>query len=539
MTQQKQVKKSWCCGCFGWLFARRKRRSPSEEPDDIVEETENAGAQADAGQQALVCLKKAAQPLAVVEEEIPSDTLLDADGVVGKGEKEATGRRRQTLIITIHLVKREKVHKPVDDTTVTQKDCTQLESHGKRVQTLVITLHMVKREKIKEVYDELPSGHQGTAGDAPSSRSKAVTGPPEKMPLISSFKQRDASQTPVKKMIRFNFQNLNTFVKIRELYCAYDYLKYGFPHSSIRPELKSLRERAVEPQEEPAKEAVNKLPEAKKTVTEEATDSANKINEPQHLTGILKKGKTASTAHKCVRFNFQNLNTFVKDRELYCAYDYFQYGFPLSSIRPELERRKERTVKPQKGPAKDAVKKHNTRHQQTVGAPRCAQMNTTTEGKSPKGILKKEKMPRSTCPGHVRFNLGNLRTPVKEREVYRGHDTFRYAAPLQVTQPPNFTSRPHQQPVRSASNSLRGAPRHLARPTQRSNDSFQQNSGWYAAHNYTNSRHSQHRQHNASSHVPPRYETRHFYEGQTHRGTNSRSRSRAKRGAKPSGGEFL
>ncbi|XP_050709505.1 uncharacterized protein LOC126994266 isoform X3 [Eriocheir sinensis] len=529
MTQQKQVKKSWCCGCFGWLFARRKRRSPSEEPDDIVEETENAGAQADAGQQALVCLKKAAQPLAVVEEEIPSDTLLDADGVVGKGEKEATGRRRQTLIITIHLVKREKVHKPVDDTTVTQKDCTQLESHGKRVQTLVITLHMVKREKIKEVYDELPSGHQGTAGDAPSSRSKAVTGPPEKMPLISSFKQRDASQTPVKKMIRFNFQNLNTFVKIRELYCAYDYLKYGFPHSSIRPELKSLRERAVEPQEEPAKEAVNKLPEAKKTVTEEATDSANKINEPQHLTGILKKGKTASTAHKCVRFNFQNLNTFVKDRELYCAYDYFQYGFPLSSIRPELERRKERTVKPQKGPAKDAVKKHNTRHQQTVGAARCAQMNTTTEGKSPKGILKKEKMPRSTCPGHVRFNL----------EVYRGHDTFRYAAPLQVTQPPNFTSRPHQQPVRSASNSLRGAPRHLARPAQQSNDYFQQNSGWYAAHNYTNSRHSQHRQHNASSHVPPRYETRHFYEGQTHRATNSRSRSRAKRGAKPSGGEFL
>ncbi|XP_050709246.1 uncharacterized protein LOC126994052 isoform X1 [Eriocheir sinensis] len=638
MTQQKQVKKSWCCGCFGWLFARRKRRSPSEEPDDIVEETENAGAQADAGQQALVCLKKAAQPLAVVEEEIPSDTLLDADGVVGKGEKEATGRRRQTLIITIHLVKREKVHKPVDDTTVAQKDCTQLESHSKRVQTLVITLHMVKREKIKEVYDELPSGHQGTAGDAPSSRSKAVTGPPEKMPLISSFKQRDASQTPVKKMIRFNFQNLNTFVKIRELYCAYDYFKYGFPLSSIRPELKSLKERAVEPQEEPAKEAVNKLPEAKKTVTEEATDSANKINEPQHLTGILKKGKTASTAHKCVRFNFQNLNTFVKDRELYCGYEYFQYGFPLSSIRPELEslkeravqpqeeppkeavnklpeaqktvteeatdadnkinepqhltgilkkgktastahkcvrfnfrnlntfvkdrelycgydyfrygfplssirpeleRRKERTVKPQKGSAKDAVKKLNTRHQQTVGAARCAQMNTTTEGKSPKGILKKEKMPRSTCPGHVRFNLGNLRAPVKEREVYRGHDTFRYAAPLQVTQPPNFTSRPHQQPVRSASTSLRGAPRHLERPTQRSNDSFQQNSGWYAAHNYTNSRHSQHRQHNGSSHVPPRYETRHFYEGQTHRGTNSRSRSRAKRGAKPSGGEFL
>ncbi|XP_050706732.1 uncharacterized protein LOC126992099 isoform X2 [Eriocheir sinensis] len=440
MTKQKQVKKSWCCGCFGWLFARRKRRSLSEEPDDIVEETENAGAQADAGQQALVCLKKAAQPLAVVEEEIPSDTLQDVDGVVGKGEKEATGRRRQTLIITIHLVKREKVQKPVDDTTVAQKDCTQLESHGKRVHTLVITLHMVKREKIKEVYDELPSGHQGTAGDAPSSRSKAVTGPPEKMPLNSSFKRRNASQTPVKKMIRFNFQNLNTFVKIRELYCAYDYCKYGFP---------------------------------------------------------------------------------------------------LSSIRPELERRKERTVKPQKGSAKDAVKKHNTRHQQTVGAARCAQMNTTTEGKSPKGILKKEKMPRSTCPRHVCFNLGNLRAPVKEREVYRGHDTFRYAAPLQVTQPPNFTSRPHQQPVRSASNSLRGAPRHLERPTQRSNDSFQQNSGWYAAHNYTNSRHSQHRQHNASSHVPPRYETRHFYEGQTHRGTNSRSRSRAKRGAKPSGGEFL
>ncbi|XP_050705098.1 uncharacterized protein LOC126990545 isoform X1 [Eriocheir sinensis] len=539
MTQQKQVKKSWCCGCFGWLFARRKRRSPSEEPDDIVEETENAGAQADAGQQALVCLKKAAQPLSVVEEEIPSDTLLDADGVVGKGEKEATGKRRQTLIIIIHLVKREKVHKPVDDTTVAQKDCTQLESHGKRVHTLVITLHMVKREKIKEVYDELPSEHQGTAGDAPSSRSKAVTGPPEKMPLISSFKQRDASQTPVKKTIRFNFQNLNTFVKIRELYCAYDYCKYGFPLSSIRPELKSLKERAVEPQEEPAKEAVNKLPEAQKTVTEEATDSANKINEPQHLTGILKKGKTASTAHKCVRFNFQNLNTFVKDRELYCGYDYFRYGFRLSSIRPELDRRKERTVKPQKGSAKDAVKKHNTRHQQTVGAARCAQMNTTTEGKSPKGILKKEKMPRSTCPRHVPFNLGNLRAPVKERELYRGHDTFRYAAPLQVTQPPNFTSRPHQQPVRSASNSLRGAPRHLGRPTQRSNDSFQQNSGWYAAHNYTNSRHSQHRKHNASSHVPPRYETRHFYEGQTHRCTNSRSRSRAKRGAKPSGGEFL
>ncbi|XP_050703343.1 uncharacterized protein LOC126988955 isoform X1 [Eriocheir sinensis] len=539
MTQQKQVKKSWCCGCFGWLFARRKRRSPPEEPDDIVEETENAGAQADAGQQALVCLKKATQPLSVVEEEIPSDTLLDADGVVGKGEKEATGKRRQTLIITIHLVKREKVHKPVDDTTVSQKDCTQLESHGKRVQTLVITLHMVKREKIKEVYDELPSGHQGTAGDAPSSRSKAVTGPPEKMPLISSFKQRDASQTPVKKTIRFNFQNLNTFVKIRELYCAYDYCKYGFPLSSIRPELKSLKERAVEPQEEPAKEAVNKLPEAHKTVTEEATDSANKIDEPQHLTGILKKGKTASTAHKCVRFNFQNLNTFVKDRELYCGYDYFRYGFPLYSIRPELERRKERTVKPQKGPAKDAVKKHNTRHQQTVGAARCAQMNTTTEGKSPKGILKKEKMPRSTCPRHVPFNLGNLRAPVKEREVYRGHDTFRYAAPLQVTQPPNFTSRPHQQPVRSASNSLRGAPRHLERPAQRRNDSFQQNSGWYAAHNYTSSRHSQQRQHNASSHVPPRYETRHFYGGQTHRGTNSSSRSRAKRGAKPSGGEFL
>ncbi|XP_050709333.1 uncharacterized protein LOC126994128 isoform X6 [Eriocheir sinensis] len=539
MTQQKQVKKSWCCGCFGWLFARRKRRSPSEEPDDIVEETENAGAQADAGQQALVCLKKATQPLSVVEEEIPSDTLLDADGVVGKGEKEATGKRRQTLIITIHLVKREKVHKPVDDTTVSQKDCTQLESHGKRVQTLVITLHMVKREKIKEVYDELPSGHQGTAGDAPSSRSKAVTGPPEKMPLISSFKQRDASQTPVKKTIRFNFQNLNTFVKIRELYCAYDYCKYGFPLSSIRPELKSLKERAVEPQEEPPKEAINKLPEAQKTVAEEATDSANKINEPQHLTGILKKGKTASTAHKCVRFNFQNLNTFVKDRELYCGYDYFRYGFPLYSIRPELDRRKERTVKPQKGSAKDAVKKHNTRHQQTVGAARCAQMNTTTEGKSPKGILKKEKMPRSTCPRHVPFNLGNLRAPVKEREVYRGHDTFRYAAPLQVTQPPNFTSRPHQQPVRSASNSLRGAPRHLERPAQRRNDSFQQNSGWYAAHNYTNSRHSQQRQHNASSHVPPRYETRHFNEGQTHRGTNSRSRGRAKRGAKPSGGEFL
>ncbi|XP_050709845.1 uncharacterized protein LOC126994560 [Eriocheir sinensis] len=538
MTQQKQVKKSWCCGCFGWLFARRKRRSPSEEPDDIVEETENAGAQADAGQQALVCLKKAAQPLAVVEE-ITSDTLLDADGVVGKGEKEATGRGRQTLIITIHLVKREKVQKPVDDTTVAQKDCTQLESHGKRVQTLVITLHMVKREKIKEVYDELPSGHQGTAGDAPSSRSKAVTSPPEKMPLISSFKRRNASQTPVKKMIRFNFQNLNTFVKIRELYCAYDYCKYGFPLSSIRPELKSLKERAVEPQEEPPKEAVNKLPEAQKTVTEEATDSANKINEPQHLTGILKKGKTASTAHKCVRFNFQNLNTFVKDRELYCGYDYFKYGFRLSTIRPELERRKERTVKPQKGSAKDAVKKHNTRHQQTVGAARCAQMNTTTEGKSPKGILKKEKMPRSTCPRHVPFNLGNLRAPVKEREVYRGHDTFRYAAPLQVTQPPNFTSRPHQQPVRSASNSLRGAPRHFERPAQRSNDSFQQNSGWYAAHNYTNSRHSQHRQHNASSHVPPRYETRHFYEGQTHRGTNSCSRGRAKRGAKPSGGKFL
>ncbi|XP_050709329.1 uncharacterized protein LOC126994128 isoform X2 [Eriocheir sinensis] len=539
MTQQKQVKKSWCCGCFGWLFARRKLRSPSEEPDDIVEETENAGAQADAGQQALVCLKKATQPLSVVEEEIPSDTLLDADGVVGKGEKEATGKRRQTLIITIHLVKREKVHKPVDDTTVSQKDCTQLESHGKRVHTLVITLHMVKREKIKEVYDQLPSGHRGTAGDAPSSRSKIVTGPPEKMPLISSFKQRDASQTPVKKTIRFNFQNLNTFVKIRELYCAYDYCKYGFPLSSIRPELKSLKERAVEPQEEPAKEAINKLPEAQKTVAEEATDSANKINEPQHLTGILKKGKTASTAHKCVRFNFQNLNTFVKDRELYCGYDYFRYGFPLYSIRPELDRQKERTVKPQKGPAKDAVKKHNTRHQQTVGAARCAQMNTTTEGKSPKGILKKEKMPRSTCPRHVPFNLGNHRAPVKEREVYRGHDTFRYTAPLQVTQPPNFTSRPHQQPVRSASNSLRGAPRHLERPAQRRNDSFQQNSGWYAAHNYTSSRHSQQRQHNASSHVPPRYETRHFYGGQTHRGTNSRSRSRAKRGAKPSGGEFL
>ncbi|XP_050710051.1 uncharacterized protein LOC126994814 [Eriocheir sinensis] len=257
------------------------------------------------------------------------------------------------------------------------------------------------------------------------------------------------------------------------------------------------------------------------------------------ISSFKQRDASQTPVKKTIRFNFQNLNTFVKIRELYCAYDYCKYGFRLSSIRPELDRRKERTVKPQKGSAKDAVKKHNTRHQQTVGAARCAQMNTTTEGKSPKGILKKEKMPRSTCPRHVWFNLGNLRAPVKERELYRGHDTFRYAAPLQVTQPPNFTLRPHQQPVRSASNSLRGAPRHLGRPTQQSNDSFQQNSGWYAAHNYTNSRHSQHRQHNASSHVPPRYETRHFYEGQTHRGTNSRSRSRAKRGAKPSGGEFL
>ncbi|XP_050737281.1 uncharacterized protein LOC127008881 isoform X2 [Eriocheir sinensis] len=545
MTQQKHKKKAWCCGCFDWLFARRAHRSPSEEPDYNVEETKNAGAQDDAGQQALVCLKNAAQPLAVVEEELPSDTLQDADGVVGNGGKGAIGKSPQTLIITIHLVKREKVHKPVDE-----EDRTQMVSHGKRPQTLVITLPMVKRDNIQEVYDELPSEHQGTAGDAPSSRCKAVTWPPEKMPLNSSFKQQDASQTPVRKIVRlnfqnlntffkirelycgydyfkygfplssirselpklkerrvkaqdeppkeavnklpepqktvteeatvsnnkntephhltgilkkgktastahkcvrFNFQNLNTFVKDRELYCGYDYFKYGFPLSSIRSELPKLKERTVKPQEEPPKEAVNKLPEPQKTVTEEATVSNNKNTEPHHLTGILKKGKTASTAHKCVRFNFQNLNTFVKDRELYCGYDYFKYGFPLSSIRSELQKPKERTVKPQDKPPKEAVHRHNARYQQTVRAAGCTPLNTTTGGKSPKGILKKEKMPRSTCPKHVPFNLGNLRAPVKERELYRGHEYFRYAAPPKPlhlpTLPRGLTTSPLDPPL--------------------------------------------------------------------------------------------
>ncbi|XP_050695191.1 uncharacterized protein LOC126985006 isoform X2 [Eriocheir sinensis] len=575
MTQQKKMKKAKCCGCFAWLFARWARRSPPEDLDSTVEDTKNA--QDDAGERgqgslSLVCLENAAQPLSVVEEELPSDTQ-DADGVVEEAgkeshgrkpetlvitihlvkrervdkpvdkntvaekdwkQKEGHGRKPETLVITIHLVKRERVDKPVDENTVAEKDWKQKEGHGRRVETLIITLHMVKREKIKEVYEELPSEHHGTAGDAPSCRSKAVTGPPEKTPLKSSFRKHDAPPNPAKKVVRFSFQNLNTFVKDRELYCGYDYFKYGFPLSMIRSEL----ERTVKPQEEPAKEAVNKLPE--KTVSEKATHSDNKTTEPQHLTGILKKGKTASTAHKCLRFNFQNLNTFVKDRELYCGYDYFKYGFPLSMIRSELQKPKERTVKSQEGPVQDAANKHNTLHQQTVRAAGCAPMNTTTEGKSPKGILKKEKMTGSTCPKHVRFNLGNLRAPVKERELYRGHDYFRYAEPLQVTQSPNVASRPHQQPVRSASNSLRGAPRHLGRPrTQRSNDSFQQNSGRNAAHNYTNNRHSQHRHHNSSSHVSPRYETRYFYEGQTNPGTNSRSRSRVKRGAKPSEGDVL
>ncbi|XP_050699350.1 uncharacterized protein LOC126986898 [Eriocheir sinensis] len=536
MTQQKKMKKANCCGCFDWLFARRARRSPPEDLDSFVEEVKNVGAQDDAGEQgqaslSLVCLQNAAQPLAVVAEELPSDTQ-DADGVVGNGGKEGNGKRPQTLIITIHLVKRERINKPLDETTVAVKDWT-LENRGKRVQTLIITQLRVKRKKIKE----LPSEHRGTAGDASSSRGKAVTEPPNK-PLKSSLKKQDASQNTVKKIVRFNFQNLNSFVKDREQYCGYDYFKYGFPLSSIPSELQKLKERTVKPQEEPPKEAVNKLPELQKTATEKATDSHNKNTEPQHLTGILKKGKTASTAHRCLRFDFQNLNTFVKDRELYCGYDYFKYGFPLSSIRSELEKVKERKTKPQEGPVKDALNKHNTLQEQTVRAACCTPMNTTIEGKSPKGILKGEKMPRSTCPKHVRFNLGNLRAPVKERELYRGHDYCRYAAPLEATQSPNFTSRLHHQPVRSASNSLRGAPRHLGRTTQWSNDSFQQNGGRNAAHNYTNSRHSQHRQHNSSTYVSPRYEPRHFY-GQTNPGTNSRTRCRVKRGAKPSGGDFL
>ncbi|XP_050739210.1 uncharacterized protein LOC127009854 [Eriocheir sinensis] len=540
MTQQKQKKKARCWGCFDWLFARRAHHSPSEDFDSTVEEMKNAGAQDDAGEQGqgsldLVCLKNAAQPLAVVEEELPSDTR-DADGEVGKGEmetnckrpqtlvitihmvkrervskpvdettvadkdwtpKESRGRRPQTLVITIHMVKRERVSKPVDETTVAAKDWTPKESHGKRVETLIITLHMVKREKIKEVCEELPSEHQDTAGDAQPDEgvkeelsfeqeqgvvSEAVTEPPEKTPLKSCFKKKDAPPNPAEKIVRFNFQNLNTFVKDRELYCGYDYFKYGFPLSMIRSELQKRKEKTVKPQEEAAKEAVNKLPEPQQTVTEKATHIHNKNTEPQHLTGILKKGKTASAAHKCLRFNFQNLNTFVKDRELYCGYDYFKYGFPLSSIRSELQELKETTVKPQERPVKDAVNKHHTLQEQTVRETCCTPMNATVDGTSPKGILKKEKMPRSTCPKHVRFNLGNLRAPVKERELYRGHDYFRYATPLQVTQAPNCTPRPHHQPVRSASNSLRGAPRQLGRPTtQRRNDSFQQNSGRSAA----------------------------------------------------------
>ncbi|XP_050721149.1 uncharacterized protein LOC127001014 isoform X1 [Eriocheir sinensis] len=522
MTQHKKMKKAKCWGCFDWLFARRARRSPPDDLDSFVEDTKHADAQEDAGEQgqaslSLVCLKNTAQPLPVVEEELPSDTR-DADGVVGGGGEEAIVRRPQTLVITIHLVKREKVAKPVDETvaakdwtvrrpqtlvitihlvkrekvakpvdeTVAAKDWTV-----RRPQTLVITIHLVKREKvakpvdetvaakdwtqketldkrtetlrekIKEVCEDLPSEHRGTAGHAPSSVSKAVTDAPKKL-LKSSFKKQDEAQNPAKKMVRFNFQNLNTFVKDRELYCGYDYFKYGFPLSMIRSELQKPKERTVKPQREPPKEAVNKLPEPQKTATEEPTDADNKHTGPQHLTGILKKGKAASTAHKCLRFDFQNLNTFVKDRELYCGHDYFKYGVPLSSIRSQLQKTKQRTVTPQQGPVKDAQ-----------------------------------------------------------------------------SQSPNFTSRPHQQPVRSASNSLRGAPRRLGRTTQRSNDSFQQNSGRNAAQNYTNGRHSQHRQHNASSHVSPRYEPRYFYEGQTRPGTNSRSRRRVKGGAKPGDGDFL
>ncbi|XP_050721153.1 uncharacterized protein LOC127001014 isoform X4 [Eriocheir sinensis] len=456
MTQHKKMKKAKCWGCFDWLFARRARRSPPDDLDSFVEDTKHADAQEDAGEQgqaslSLVCLKNTAQPLPVVEEELPSDTR-DADGVVGGGGEEAIVRRPQTLVITIHLVKREKVAKPVDE-TVAAKDWTQKETLDKRTETL--------REKIKEVCEDLPSEHRGTAGHAPSSVSKAVTDAPKKL-LKSSFKKQDEAQNPAKKMVRFNFQNLNTFVKDRELYCGYDYFKYGFPLSMIRSELQKPKERTVKPQREPPKEAVNKLPEPQKTATEEPTDADNKHTGPQHLTGILKKGKAASTAHKCLRFDFQNLNTFVKDRELYCGHDYFKYGVPLSSIRSQLQKTKQRTVTPQQGPVKDAQ-----------------------------------------------------------------------------SQSPNFTSRPHQQPVRSASNSLRGAPRRLGRTTQRSNDSFQQNSGRNAAQNYTNGRHSQHRQHNASSHVSPRYEPRYFYEGQTRPGTNSRSRRRVKGGAKPGDGDFL
>lgn len=74
-------------------------------------------------------------------------------------------QRVKSLTIIVHLVKRELVSKPVDEITVADKHCTDKESHGKKVQTLVTTLHMVKREKLK-VCEELPPEHEHAAGDA-------------------------------------------------------------------------------------------------------------------------------------------------------------------------------------------------------------------------------------------------------------------------------------------------------------------------------------------------------------------------------------
>lgn len=74
---------------------------------------------------------------------------------------------------------------------------------------------------------------------------------------------------------------------------------------------------------------------------------------------------TSQVTMKDVWHNSQNLNTFVKDRELHCCHNYFSYDFPLPMIRSVLQEPKEKTAGPRGGPVRDAVTRQDTPPRQT------------------------------------------------------------------------------------------------------------------------------------------------------------------------------